>query len=73
MKRMDGMNALAPLLSCLFAPAAGREADREARARQAETSVTGRPNWWEIENIDGRNEEHPTCMLPLILPDWDGR
>lgn len=46
-----------------------REESRKEDARQLETEGAKSTCWWEIENIDGRNEAHPAYMLPLILPD----
>ena len=80
MKMMFAMSVLTAMLCCLAAPATGRRADgaaapvrrktvRKGSGRQSQAAATQRPDWWEIENIDGRNEEHPTYMLPLILPD----
>ena len=58
------------IMKLLGTPAAGSQQQvKEEPARQRETAKAA--HWWEIENIDGRNEEHPTYMLPLILSDRD--
>lgn len=82
MKMMFAGKVLSARRVCLATSVTGRTMERSASlerrqtikedtGRQPKTKTVERPAWWEIGNVDGRNEEHPTCMLPLMLPGRD--
>ena len=61
MKMMTG-------IANLFAQAFRRifPAPRQAMAEICPVAAGGSLPWYAIANIDGRNQEHPMCMLPLF-------